>query len=53
MEQTVRIRVDLTGKDAQQFITLLRKRGLTMNTQLVRQLLSEAYQRELEKVGGS
>jgi len=42
--ETVRIRLDLNGEEAEQFIALRKKRGLTINTQLVRQLLNEAYE---------
>jgi antitoxin component of RelBE/YafQ-DinJ toxin-antitoxin module len=47
-KQIVRIRLDLHGKEANQFLRLLKKRGLTINTQLIRQLLKEAQERELE-----
>jgi hypothetical protein len=43
----VRIRLDLVGNDATKFEALKAKRGLTQNTQLVRQLLKEAQEREL------
>ena len=47
--ETVRIRLDLVGDDAIQFEALKVKRGLTQNTQLVRQLLKEAQERELKE----
>ena len=50
-DETVRIRLDLNGEEAKQFMALLKKRGLTINTQLVRQLLSEAYE-ELKEANG-
>jgi len=43
--KVVRIRLDLKGDDAEQFTDLLKHRGLTINTQLIRQLLSEAYKK--------
>ena len=46
-KNVVRIRMDLTDDDAKAFNQLKQKRGLTINTQLVRQLLAEAYLREL------
>ncbi|MEM2911601.1 MAG: hypothetical protein QW146_03765 [Candidatus Bathyarchaeia archaeon] len=36
------IRVDLTGKDADDFLALKEKRGLKNNSELIRQLIKEA-----------
>jgi len=47
--ETVRIRLDLVGNDATRFLALRNKRGLSANTQLVRQLLKEAQDKELKK----
>jgi len=47
--ETVRIRLDLVGDDATKFVALKTKRGLTQNTQLVKQLLKEAQDRELKE----
>jgi len=48
--ETVRIRLDLVGDEATRFVALKEKRGLTQNTQLVRQLLKEAQEKELKEV---
>ncbi len=40
----VAIRLDLEGHLAQKFILVKRKRGLKNNSELVRELISEAYQ---------
>lgn len=47
--ETVRIRLDLVGKEATRFVALRNKRGLTQHTQLVRQLLKEAEEKELSE----
>lgn len=51
MEGTVNIRLELTGQDAEHFIALKNKRGLKNNSEVVRQLLKEAQERELPHGG--
>ena len=45
----VNVRLELSGEEATKFVALRDKRGLTQNTQLVRQLLKEAQEKELPK----
>ena len=45
-EQIVRIRLDLEGEDAKRFLKLKEKRGLKNNSELVRQVLKEAADKE-------
>ena len=47
--EKVSIRLDLNGEEATKFVALRDKRGLTQNTQLVRQLLKEAQEKELRR----
>mgnify|MGYP002395768491 CR=1 FL=1 len=43
----VSIRLDLTDDAAERFLSLKAKRGLKNNSELVRQLITEAVQKEL------
>ena len=43
----VSIRLDLLDDAAEQFLSLKTKRGLKNNSELVRQLIAEAVQKEL------
>lgn len=43
------IRLELSGDEARRFNALKGKRGLKNNSELVRQLLKEAEERELEE----
>jgi hypothetical protein len=47
IHQTVNLRLTLEGTDAENFCRLMKKRGLTIATQLALQLFSEHYQAEL------
>ena len=47
MEGIVNIRLELSGDEAKRFVALKEKRGLKNNSELVRQLLKEAQEREL------
>ena len=44
----VSIRLDLTDDLADQFLSLKKKRGLKNNSEVARQLIAEAAQRELQ-----
>ena len=43
----ISIRLDLADNVAEQFLSLKMKRGLKNNSELVRQLITEAVQKEL------
>jgi len=43
----VSIRLELTDKPAEQFLSLKEKRGLTHNSELIMQLITEAVRKEL------
>jgi len=47
----VSIRLDLTDDLADQFLSLKKKRGLKNNSEVARQLIAEAAQRELQQTG--
>lgn len=49
MEEIVNIRLELSGEEAKKFTALKDKRGLKNNSEVVRQLLKEAEERELEE----
>ena len=49
MEEKICIRLDFEGEDASAFQQLRKKRGLTQNTELIRLLIREAEDRELQK----
>jgi metal-responsive CopG/Arc/MetJ family transcriptional regulator len=44
----VSIRLDLTDNLAEQFLSLKKKRGLKNNSEVARQLIAEAAQKELD-----
>jgi hypothetical protein len=45
--EKVSIRLELTDKPAEQFLSLKTKRGLTHNSEMIRQLITEAVRKEL------
>lgn len=47
----ISIRLDLTDSLAEQFLSLKKKRGLKNNSEVARQLIAEAAQRELQVEG--
>jgi len=49
LEGIVNIRLELQGQEAKRFLALKEKRGLKNNSEVVRQLLKEAQERELTK----
>lgn len=51
MEEIVNIRLELSGEDAKRFTALKEKRGLKNNSELVRQILKEAQEREFKEEG--
>ena len=48
-ESTVNIRVELEGNLANAFLFIKKRRGLKHNSEVVRQLVSEAAKREREE----
>jgi metal-responsive CopG/Arc/MetJ family transcriptional regulator len=46
MTKKVTIRIDLEGQMAERFTLLKQKRGLKNNSELVRSLITEEYQRQ-------
>jgi hypothetical protein len=42
-KEIVRIRLDLEGKDAKEFLQVKEDRGITSNTETVRLLVRDAY----------
>ena len=48
----VSIRLDLVDDLADQFLSLKKKRGLKNNSEVARQLIAEAAQKELQVEGG-
>jgi hypothetical protein len=46
LAKKVTIRIDLEGKLADHFVYLKERRGLKNNSELVRMLISEEYQRQ-------